>query len=79
VNRTNGRGQRSLARGLRSRLRRKKPVELVGTEEHCCPYCLEPVDKNDPRGMTSCPICHTWHHSDCWAVTGTCQVPHEQD
>jgi hypothetical protein len=23
-----------------------------------------------------CQICHTLHHADCWAITGTCQVPH---
>jgi hypothetical protein len=52
------------------------PVRLVGEEEHRCPYCLELVQKNDPRGITVCPICHTQHHSDCWALTGVCQVPH---
>ena len=52
------------------------PVHLVGEEEHRCPYCLELVTKNDPRGITVCPICHTQHHADCWALTGVCQVPH---
>jgi hypothetical protein len=52
------------------------PVRLVGEEEHRCPYCLELVMKNDPRGITVCPICHTQHHADCWALTGVCQVPH---
>jgi hypothetical protein len=52
------------------------PVRLVGEEEHRCPYCLELVQKNDPRGITVCPICHTQHHADCWALTGVCQVPH---
>jgi hypothetical protein len=52
------------------------PVRLVGEEEHRCPYCLELVQKNDPRGITTCPICHTQHHADCWALTGVCQVPH---
>ena len=52
------------------------PVHLVGEEEHRCPYCLELVKKNDPRGITVCPICHTQHHADCWALTGVCQVPH---
>jgi hypothetical protein len=51
-------------------------VRLVGEEEHRCPYCLELVLKNDPRGITTCPICHTQHHADCWALTGVCQVPH---
>ena len=51
-------------------------IHLVGKEEHRCPYCLEEVIKNDPRGLKICPICHTHHHADCWAVTGACQVPH---
>lgn len=51
-------------------------VRLVGQEEHRCPYCLELVAPNDPRGFVECDICHTRHHADCWAVTGACQVPH---
>lgn len=51
-------------------------VHLVGEEEHRCPYCLELVDPQDPRGVKICPDCHTYHHADCWAVTGACQVPH---
>lgn len=51
-------------------------VNLVGEEEHRCPYCLEIVDPDDPRGVKICPVCHTYHHADCWAVTGACQVPH---
>jgi hypothetical protein len=51
-------------------------VHLVGEEEHRCPYCLELVEPNDPRGIKICPECHTYHHADCWAVTGACQVPH---
>jgi hypothetical protein len=51
-------------------------IHLVGKEEHRCPYCLEEVASNDPRGVKICPICHTHHHADCWAVTGACQVPH---
>jgi hypothetical protein len=57
-------------------LRGKKPVKFVGTEEHRCPYCLETVAYNDPRGVEICPVCHTHHHADCWEVTGVCQVPH---
>jgi hypothetical protein len=52
------------------------PLRLIGIEEHRCPFCLEVVEKNDPRGVKVCPICHTYHHADCWEVTGTCQVPH---
>jgi ribosomal protein L37AE/L43A len=45
-------------------------------EEHRCPYCLDPVSRNDPRGVKECDVCHTLHHADCWAITGVCQVPH---
>lgn len=55
---------------------RRRRVQLLGTEAHRCPYCLEPVEHNDPRGVKVCAICHTRHHADCWAVTGMCQVPH---
>lgn len=57
-------------------LKGKKPVKFIGAEEHRCPYCLETVAYNDPRGVEICPVCHTHHHADCWAVTGVCQVPH---
>jgi hypothetical protein len=57
-------------------LRGKKPVKFIGVEEHRCPYCLETVAENDPRGVEICPVCHTYHHADCWSVTGVCQVPH---
>ncbi len=58
--------------------RRNHQVQLTGTEEHLCPFCLEPVIFNDPRGVKICPECHTHHHADCWEVTGTCQIPHYQ-
>jgi ribosomal protein L37AE/L43A len=54
-------------------------VHLDTKEEHRCPFCLEVVDENDPRGIKICPICHTYHHADCWDVTGMCQIPHIQD
>ncbi len=57
-------------------LRRKPSVQLAVYEEHRCPYCLQDVSRNDPRGTVECPICHTLHHKDCWDITGTCQVPH---
>jgi hypothetical protein len=60
---------------LRRRLRRPA-VQFASTEEHRCPYCLEIVQPNDPRGIVECKICHALHHADCWAITGTCQVPH---
>lgn len=52
-------------------------VQLNGRIEHRCPFCLELVDKRDPRGVRICPECKTHHHADCWEVTGMCQVPHE--
>ena len=57
-------------------LRHKPAVQLAVHEEHRCPYCLEDVNRNDPRGAVECPVCHTLHHKDCWDITGTCQVPH---
>jgi hypothetical protein len=51
-------------------------IRLVGSEEHKCPYCLQPIAPKDPRGVVTCPICHTRHHKDCWDITGMCQVPH---
>ena len=52
-------------------------VQLSKEVENRCPFCLELVEENDPRGVVICPVCHTQHHADCWAVTGTCQVPHK--
>jgi hypothetical protein len=51
-------------------------VRLVGDEEYRCPFCLELVAPDDPRGIVECSICHTRHHADCWEITGACQVPH---
>jgi hypothetical protein len=51
-------------------------IRLVGSEEYKCPYCLQPIAPRDPRGVVTCPICHTRHHKDCWDITGMCQVPH---
>lgn len=54
-------------------------VKLVGTEDHRCPYCLEEVHQNDPRGIVICPDCGTWHHRDCWEITGSCQIAHKHE
>ena len=54
----------------------KSKIQLAMVEEHRCPYCLDPVSRNDPRGVKECDVCHTLHHADCWAITGVCQVPH---
>ncbi len=57
-------------------LHRKPQIQLAVYEEHRCPYCLEEVKRNDPRGVVECEVCHTLHHKDCWDITGACQVPH---
>jgi hypothetical protein len=56
--------------------RQRAAVRLLKAVEHRCPYCLGLVNPKDPKGVKECPICHTLHHADCWAVTGACQVPH---
>lgn len=61
----------------RAGFRRKRTrLRLAAQVEHRCPYCLEIVEPRDPRGAVECSVCHAFHHADCWAVTGTCQVPH---
>jgi hypothetical protein len=62
--------------GLLPSQRRSSPIRLAGSGEDRCPYCLDIVAENDRRGVTTCPVCHTRHHAECWAVTGTCQMPH---
>jgi ribosomal protein L37AE/L43A len=59
--------------------RQDNDVKLKGEEEHRCPYCLELVFKHDQRGVMICPECGTWHHKDCWDVTGSCQVAHRNE
>lgn len=63
--------------------RRPEPVEengsirVTGMAEERCPYCLDVVEKKDPRGVVVCDICGSPHHADCWeAGGGMCQVPH---
>jgi hypothetical protein len=64
-------------RAKRSNPFRGKPrVQLALVEEHRCPYCLEIVQRADPRGFVECDVCHSLHHKDCWEITGSCQVPH---
>jgi ribosomal protein L37AE/L43A len=60
----------------KNRTRGRSEIQLAKVEEHVCPFCLEPVIANDPRGMVECKVCHTQHHGDCWEITGACQVPH---
>ena len=73
------RNARSVNLLIKQRTRRREKVMLKGETEHRCPYCMEIVKKNDPRGVVICPECKTWHHKDCWDVTGTCQVAHRHD
>ncbi len=54
-------------------------VKLVGDEEHVCPYCLEEVRRDDPAGVVVCKECGTWHHQDCWNLTGSCGVAHRNE
>lgn len=63
-------------RRVRGPFKARARVRLSEAVEQRCPYCLELVAQDDPRGVKVCPECHTWHHADCWAVTGICQVPH---
>jgi len=60
----------------RKRSRRKPKIQFALVGDHRCPYCLDPVTHNDPRGVKECEVCHALHHADCWAITGVCQVPH---
>lgn len=64
------------AKPARKRAARGAGITLSEREQHVCPYCLEAVTKNDRRGVKICKICKTWHHADCWEITGVCQVPH---
>jgi hypothetical protein len=57
---------------------RRPRVRLGASAEERCPYCLDIVRSGDPRGVRRCDVCHTAHHADCWAQTGTCQVLHHQ-
>jgi hypothetical protein len=69
-------GTPSRPRRARRSLLQRPHVTLALVEEHRCPYCLEPVLRTDGRGVKECEVCHTLHHADCWAITGSCQVPH---
>ncbi len=65
-------------RSRRGLLSRRRQVHLGKQSTNVCPYCLEEVLPNDPRGKVVCEICGTPHHGDCWAITGKCEVPHLQ-
>ena len=72
-------GRDVLKRSRNKRIRRQRihsSIRLMENIEHRCPFCLELVEPGDFRGNVECKVCHTLHHADCWAVTGTCQVPH---
>ena len=61
---------------LKKLFSRKPHLQISLYEEHRCPFCLEDVKANDPRGVKKCEVCNTLHHADCWEITGFCQVPH---
>ncbi len=65
--------------GRKAKKNTKPEIKFVGKEEHICPYCLDPVEDHDPRGVKICPICKTRHHADCWGITGACQIPHSNE
>jgi hypothetical protein len=69
---------RKTSQKLKKARKDKKKIKLIGQMEHTCPYCLDPVEPKDPRGVKVCPICKTHHHADCWGITGACQIPHSQ-
>lgn len=56
--------------------RNDSAIKVKEITEQRCPYCLDKIMQNDPRGVRVCSICHTAHHADCWAMTGMCQIPH---
>ncbi len=60
----------------RRRANQDGAARIVSVVEERCPYCLDVVKRNDPRGVKVCEVCRTPHHADCWAITGKCQVPH---
>jgi ribosomal protein L37AE/L43A len=62
--------------GFRQLFKHKPNIQVSLYEAHRCPYCLEEVKQNDPRGVKRCEVCNALHHADCWEVTGVCQVPH---
>jgi len=62
--------------GFKQLFKHKPNIQVSLYEAHRCPYCLDEVKQNDPRGVKRCEVCNTLHHADCWEVTGACQVPH---
>jgi len=78
---TTKRKSAALKPSLPRKLRRSQAndVKLMGEEEHVCPYCLEQVHKSDKRGVVICQECGTWHHKDCWDLTGSCGVAHRNE
>jgi len=61
----------------RSRAQNRTRTRVIAAEEDRCPYCLDTVASDDPRGVIVCSVCGTPHHRDCWTAAGSkCQVPH---
>jgi hypothetical protein len=59
-----------------SRANHNDGPRVMAVVEDRCPYCLDVIKRNDPRGVRTCDVCGTPHHADCWSITGKCQVPH---
>jgi len=59
-----------------TRANRDDGPRVMAVVEDRCPYCLDVIKRNDPRGVRTCEVCGTPHHADCWSITGKCQVPH---
>jgi len=57
-------------------VRKSSGLKVIAKVEDRCPYCLDVIEKKDPRGVVTCEICGTPHHADCWEAGGKCQVPH---
>jgi len=62
--------------GARSPADHGDGLRVMAVVEDRCPYCLDVIKRNDPRGVRVCDVCGTPHHADCWSITGKCQVPH---
>ena len=64
------------ARAIAANGNNHSSLRVGSVVEDRCPYCLDIVKRNDPRGVRVCEVCGTPHHADCWSITGKCQVPH---
>lgn len=47
------------------------PLQEVSTDQHCA-YCKESIGDGAP--VTSCAVCRTPHHQECFHLNGGCSV-----